>query len=133
MISCQNLSVTSLYGRHKFVFHVHVVAHLGTGGSLQQPVDNAFHVGIACIKAVVHVQYFPIVLILIGLVEDTQHLFHAVVHLTMQKRYLNDDAVVCQTLDKRVGKSFGYAFIFVVISVVTDIDDRLLNIAYAMS
>ena len=68
-----------------------------------------------------------------SLVEDAQNLIQTVVNLAVKARYLNDDAVVVQTVDELVGNAAGYRLVLVVESMMADIDHRLLYLAYCMA
>ena len=68
-----------------------------------------------------------IALVFLFLVKYAQHLCQSVVHQSVQKRYLHNDAVVGKALHKRVGHSFGHLIAIIVIRLVTHIKHRLLN------
>ena len=67
------------------------------------------------------------------LVEHAQHTFKTVVHLTAQQRYLHDDAVVYQAVDKRVRQALDNLRTVVVERLVADIEHRHLNVAHTMA
>ena len=65
-----------------------------------------------------------------GLVKDTEHFVQAVVDLTMQARYLDDDTIMSQTLNKSIGQSFAHFLVIVVVSTMANIKNRLLYVAH---
>ena len=73
------------------------------------------HLRITTIRILVYFQYLTVIHVLVCLVEHTQDLDEAVVHTTMEKRYLDDNAVMHKALDERVGHSLGYLNTVVVV------------------
>ena len=65
-----------------------------------------------------------------SLVKDAQHLVKTVVNLAVQTRNLHDDAVVSQTLDKRIGKAVYHPVVVVIVAVVIDIEYGNFDISH---
>ena len=82
---------------------------------------------------VVEVQVVLIIFIDTCLVKDAQHLVKPVVYLSVKARYLYNDAVVVQAVDKLVGYAADYRLVVVVECLMAHIYHRLHNIAYGMS
>ena len=88
----QDFGISLLDDREILVLHVHVVAQLSIGGSGSEAVQYAFHFSIVSIHLFVEAKYMFVTLLLACLVENAEHLVQAVVDLSMQSRYLHDDA-----------------------------------------
>ena len=67
------------------------------------------------------------------LVKNAEYLIQMVVHLPMQTGYLHDDAVVVQTVDKRVWQPLGDRLLVIVEGLMAHIDDRLLDVAHGVA
>lgn len=67
------------------------------------------------------------------LVEHAEHPLQPVVNLTVKKRYLNNNAVMHKTVNKRVGNALGNHVAIIVVRIMVDIDHRLLNLTDAVS
>ena len=93
-------------------------------------MQDALHVGITAIDAVIQLQDTIVVSIATCLVEDAQHHVKTVVDLAMKTRNLNNNAVVRQAIDERVGQTFRHHMIVVVVRLVIDIQHRLLHITH---
>ena len=67
------------------------------------------------------------------LVEHIQDFLQTIVHLTMQQRNLYDDAVMRQTLHKRIRQTLGYLLTIVVILLMIHIENRFLDVTHTMA
>jgi len=113
-VAHQYLCVALLDGGEILVLHVHPVTHVRIGSSLRQTMQDALHVGITAIDAVIQLQDTIVVSIATCLVEDAQHHVKTVVDLAMKTWNLNNNAVVRQAIDERVGQTFRHHMIVVV-------------------
>ena len=119
--------------RKVLIFHIHVLAHFGIAGSLSQTAHNMIHLTIILKARVVDTQHMRIHGIDSALVENTEHLVETVVDLAMQTRYLHDDAIVCQAVDKRIGQTMRDHITFVVARLVVHVEHRLFDIAHLVT
>ena len=90
------------------------------------------HVGIVGIKAFVYVQHLFVRTVHLRLVEDAQHLLHAVVDLTAQTGYLHDDAVMRQTVDERIRQTLRHDVVIIVVGATANVEHRLLDVTHLM-
>ena len=93
------------------------------------------HLCIVTIYLIVNTQQTGIVHVLVCLVEDAQHHVQAVlaVEMSVQTGNLYDDAIVCEAVDKRIGKPLRDYVVVVVERLVVDIKHRLLDVANLMA
>ena len=70
-----------------------------------------------------------IILVALRLIQHTEHLVKPVVDNTMEQRDLDDDTVMHKTLYKGVRHAFGHLTSFIVVSLVTYIQHRHVNVA----
>ena len=133
LVTVHYCRVTVLYRLVIFVLHVHVLTHLGVGGSGCKTMEHIHHVGIILIFVLVNIENLLVFRIFPRLVENAEHLLKAVVHTAFQPRYLHNYAVVGETLNERVFLALLYHLAVVVEHVVVDINHRLLNVADSMS
>ena len=96
-------------------------------------MKDGLHVVVVDIQAVIEMQEVFITSVGLCLVEHAQHLVKPVVDLPVQTRYLYDDAVVGQTVDKGIGESFGHPTLIVVVGFVMYVDDGFFYIAHLMA
>ena len=96
-------------------------------------MQNRLHVLIAHIAAFIVIQEMSTLRQVQRLVKHTQHLVQTVIDLTMQARNLYNNAVVRQTVYKRIRNPFGDSLFIIVVGIMMDIDDRLINVSYFMS
>ena len=129
----KNFCIALLYNREVLVLHIHTVTHICIGRSHCQTVKYALHVVVVGIDLFIQTEDMLIHFVLTSLVEDTQHHVQTVVDLSVQPRYLYDDAVVCQTLHEGIGQTFRHHVAIIVVRLVMDIDDWLLDVAHFMS
>ena len=87
------------------------------------------HTVILRIGILVKSKQMTIVYICIALIEHTQYPVKMTVELTMKERYLNYDAVVLKTVNKRIRNTFLYFVTGSVTYIMTDINKRLIYIA----
>ena len=90
------------------------------------------HIIITSVESLIDVEHLLTVLILKRLVKDAQHLVKSVVYLTMQTRYLHDDAVVGQAVDEGIRNSFRHQTAIVVVTLMVYIEHGFLDIAHLM-
>ena len=90
------------------------MTQIGIGNSHRQPMKDKLHVLVIRVCPLVKLQHMLVVLILVRLVENAQHLVEPVVYLSMQAGYLHNDAVVCQALHKGIGQPFRHKVAVVV-------------------
>ena len=96
-------------------------------------MEDGLHVGVGQVEGLlVEVQVVLVVGAHVALVEDAQHLVQAVVHLAVQTRYLNDDAVVVQAVHEPVGNAAHDGPAVVVEGLMAHVDHRLLNLSHAV-
>ncbi len=67
------------------------------------------------------------------LVEDTQDAFQMIPCVLFQEGNLDDDTVMRQALDERIGNASLYLMIIIVEITAAYINDRLLEVSYLMS
>ena len=106
------------------------MTHVGIGGGGSQTVQDALHLSIVSVYLLIQAQHMLVAMLLTCLVEDAQHLVEAVIDLTMQTRYLHDDARVCQTVNKRIGQTLYHLIPVVVVSLMVDIEHRLFDVPH---
>ena len=109
----QYFRITPLNSRDELLLYVHLLTQLCVASSHRQSLEDMLHVSITIIETVINVQHLAVLAFLVALVEDAQHLVQtalttlATVCLTCkqatQEGYLYNDAIVCQTVNKRVG------------------------------
>ena len=92
-------------------------------------MEDMLHVCITRICGIVNVENLLVVLVFSALVKNAQHPVELVVDLTVQTRYLNNNTVVSQTVDKGVGNPSGHNLLVVVVRMVTDVENRLFYAA----
>ena len=91
------------------------------------------HLVVARIIVLVNFQHLVRVAFHIGLVEHTEHLLNAVVHIAVKTGNLNNDAVVREALDERLRVAVLNHIAVVVVDVMVDINYRLLYVAHLMA
>ena len=133
MVSLHDGRVTGLDGREIFVLHIHILTQFAVRRGSEQAVQDVFHLGISLECLVIYSQHLAVMSVLVGLVEDAQHLHQSVVHTAVKQRNLYDDAVVYETLHKRVGHPCGHLHSVIVVRLVLYIKHGLLDVAHAMS
>ena len=133
MVSLHDGCVAGLNGRKIFILHIHVLPQLGVGRSCKKAVKDVLHIGISFIYSIVYSQHLAVMPVLVGLVENTQHLYKTVVYTAMQKRYLDNDAVVHKTLHKRVGYTLGHLHTVIIVRLVLYIENRLFYVPHPMA
>ena len=132
MVSFQDFSVTLLYGTKVFVLYIHLMTDVGISSSHCQAVQDALHVGIIGIEAVVYVQQAAVVLVTLRLVKKAQHHIKTVVDTPTKARYLDDNTVVSKTVNKGVWQAFCYWVVIIVKRLVVHIEHRLLYVTHLM-
>ena len=91
------------------------------------------HLPVTHIFVLVDIENLMIVLVFLLLVKYAQHLCQAVVHPSVQKRYLHNDTVVGKALYEWVGHSFCHLIAVIVIRFVAYIKHWLLDVAHAVT
>ena len=91
------------------------------------------HVVVVSILVLVYLKHLLRVALHLSLVEHAEHLFQPVVHIAMQKRNLNDDAVVGETLYERLFAAFLHNVAVIVEHVVIYVHYRFFDVPYLMS
>ena len=71
--------------------------------------------------------------ILLRLVEHAQHFLQPIVHLTMEKRYLHDNAVMDEALHEWVGNAIGHYIAIIIVSFMIDIEHWHIDVTNSMS
>ena len=104
------------------------MAYVGISSGHCQPTKNVLHVGIILVHLVINAQNAVVVLITARLIEDAQHHVKPVVDITVQTGNLDDNAIVRQTVDKRVGKAFRHHVAIIVKRLVVDVKYRLFYV-----
>ena len=133
MVSHQNLRVAFLNGTEVLVLHIHPMAHVSIGSSHRQPVQDVLHISIAAVCAIVDAEDMVVTLVLVRLVEDTQHHVQAIVDPAMQTGYLHNDAVVRQTVDEGIRKACRHHVAVVVERLVVHVEHRFLDVAHLVA
>ena len=96
-------------------------------------MEDRLHVGVGGIEGLlIEAQIVLVVLADALLVEDAQHLVKAIIDFSVQTWYLHDDAVMVQTIHKRVGNAMSDKMVVVIVCLVPDVDDRGLYLAHGM-
>ena len=91
------------------------MAHLGIGRSSLKTVDDTHHFLVAYVCRLINFHHLLVMLASVALVKETQYRVKPITHLTMQTRYLYDNAIMSQTVDKWIGQTFCHQFAVVVI------------------
>ena len=91
------------------------------------------HFHIISINRFVDIQYVLVFWDLLCLVENAKNFVQSVVLLTLQSRNLDDDAVVCQAVYKRVWQSLGHQIVVIVERLSAYIEYRFLDVSDFMS
>ena len=97
-----------------------------------QTVQYTFHIGIVTVGLIIYTQQARIVLITTALVENAQYHVQTVVDITVKTGNLYNDAIMCQTVDKRIWKSFRNNVVVIVKRLVVHIENGLLYVADLM-
>ena len=95
-------------------------------------MEDVLHLSVPIVCRLVYVQHLSVAAVLVGLVEDAQHLYEAVVYPAMQERYLHDYAVVHQALHEWVRHPLCHLHAIVVVGLVPDVQHRLLDVSHPM-
>ena len=95
-------------------------------------MEDVLHIGIVLIVGIVEFNKLPVVLLFVGLVKNTEHLFQSVVDLSVQEWNLHDDAVMDKAVDKRVRKTLGNLVTLVIVGFMIDIEHRHIDMPYPM-
>ena len=93
---------------------------------------DAQQLGIVLIGRLVETQHLLVVALLMGLVEYTQHTIQSVARPHTETGYLNNDAIVRQTIYKRIGQSLCHHTTVIVVRLAAHIQHRLLDVAHLM-
>ena len=96
------MSVAGFYDGVELVLVVHFLPYLGTHRRQTQAADEVHHVGVILVQMLVQTDNLLTVGRTLRLVEYAKDLVQTVVYLPLQQGYLNDDAVVYQTVDEGV-------------------------------
>ena len=92
-------------------------------------MDDILHIVVTFIRLFVKSKDMRVILVSLGLVEDTQNLVQPIVYLPVKQRYLNYYAIVNKTLDEWIGHTLGNHIAIIVVGLMINIDHWLLNIA----
>ena len=96
-------------------------------------MEDGLHIFIGRVNGpVVEIKVVLVVLVNACLVKDAQHLVKPVVDLSMETRYLNDNAIVIQAVYELVGDALNDRLVIIVEGLVTHIDYRFLDVTYGM-
>ena len=109
------------------------MTHVGIRGCHGEAVQDALHFGIILIHGIVDCQQAAVVLVTVRLVEDAQHHVKAVVDVSVQTWYLDDDAVVVQAFHEWVRQSLGDDVAVVVARLMIDIQHRFFDAAHLVA
>ena len=96
-------------------------------------MKDMLHVGIIAIYLVVDLKHAIVIRIPVGLVENAQYHVQTVIDMPMQTRDLNNDAVVRQTVYKRIGEPFRHHMVVIVHSLVVHVKHWFLDITDFMT
>ena len=91
------------------------------------------HVVVVSILVFVYLKHLLRVALHLSLVEHAEHLLQSVVHIAMQKRNLNDDAIMGETLYERLFAAFLHDVAVIVEHVVIDVYYRFIDISDTVS
>ena len=96
-------------------------------------MKDILHISIASIEVFIEFHHMLVVLLLIILVENAQHLIQTVVNLTMKQRNLHNDTTMYQTVYKWVRKTFRYLVAIVIICLMINVKHRYINVTNLMT
>ena len=96
------LRVKVFYRREIFVLHIHVLPHHRVCCSSSKAVQDIHHVSIILIAGLVYSEQLCLVGIHVRLVKHTEYFLQMIVYSPPQQRNLYDDAVVHETVYKRI-------------------------------
>ena len=91
------------------------------------------HVGVAAVERIIEIEHLLVVAVLTRLVENAQNLVQSSVDLTVKTRYLYDDAVVRQAVNKGIRKPLRHKITIVVERIVTHVENWLLDVTNLMT
>ena len=108
------------------------MTHLRVCCGSSQAMNDTQHVGIVLIGGLVKTQCLLAAALLVTLVEDAQHTVKPIARTNAKTGYLDDDAVVSQTVNKRIGQSLRHHTSIIVVRLAAHIQHRLLDVAHLM-
>ena len=123
--------ISGLYLRQDFILHFHGSSHLRSDGGFHEPS----HYQTAIVSQSLFIQFHQMFIILqaIFLIKHLKDFLQAVPETALQVRNLDDDTVMRQTFDERIGNAVGYRIGIVIQVIPSHIDDRLFQIAQLMA
>ena len=131
-VSVHDGGVTVLYSLEILVLNIHILTELGINRGHHKPMENVLHVSIILIVGFVKLHNLPVVFFLVGLVKHAEHLFQPVIDLSVQKRNLDNDAVMDEAVNKRVREALRHLMAFIVVGFMVDIEYGHVNLSYSM-
>ena len=96
-------------------------------------MQHVQHVVVVGILVLVYLEHLLRVALNLGLVEHAEHLLETIVHIAVQKRYLNDDTVMGETLHEWLFAAFLHDVAVIVEHVVIDVYYRFIDISDTVS
>ena len=96
-------------------------------------MEQVHHVGVVFVQFAVKVDNVLVFVRYQCLVEHAQHLVEAVVNFAMQQRYLHNNAIVCETVDKGVRVAVRHLAAIIVKSLVINVHHRLFDVAHTVA
>ena len=96
-------------------------------------MQHVQHVVVVSILVLVYLEHLLRVALNLGLVEHAEYLLETIVHIAVQKRYLNDDTVMGETLHEWLFAAFLHDVAVIVEHVVIDVYYRFVDISDTVS
>ena len=96
-------------------------------------MQHVQHVVVVSILVLVYLEHLLRVALHLGLVEHAEYLLETIVHITVQKRYLNDDTVMGKAFYERLFAAFLHDVAVIVEHVVIDIHYRFFDVSDTVS
>ena len=96
-------------------------------------MQHVQHVVVVSILVLVYLEHLLRVALHLGLVEHAEYLLETIVHIAVQKRYLNDDTVMGKAFYERLFAAFLHDVAVIVEHVVIDVYYRFIDISDTVS
>ena len=96
-------------------------------------MQHVQHVVVVGILVLVYLEHLLRVALHLGLVEHAEYLLETIVHIAVQKRYLNDDTVMGKAFYERLFAAFLHDVAVIVEHVVIDVYYRFIDISDTVS
>ena len=130
-ILLHNKGISGFQFFKEFILSIHLIPHIRIRSSRLKTTDNVLHIIVALKLLIINLNYLFVVRN-IRLVKQAKNLLQTIVYPTMQQRNLYNDAIMLQTLNKRIRNTLLYFFAIISISMVVDIYNRFLYLTDTM-